>query len=176
MPVCWSMGSRNCPMTKGTLCMRLTSSCARRSSRFRFFCSSLIYSSCSSKNSRCRCSFLCLMKRSSSFSTLLASDAFSASSTLLGSYVRQTGYIVSVECFFPALRLPAAGKVASALQALPIHYAIQKLQAYRVARLQRRDANLLHDDPLHTLLSSSCTESAALAGSEWSILGQAEAG
>lgn len=42
----WSTISRNWPMTSGTACMRLTSSCARSSSRFRFCCSSLMYSSC----------------------------------------------------------------------------------------------------------------------------------
>uniref|UniRef100_A0A2P2LK94 Uncharacterized protein n=1 Tax=Rhizophora mucronata TaxID=61149 RepID=A0A2P2LK94_RHIMU len=45
----------NWPMTSGTDWIRLTSSWARRSSRFRFFCSSLTYSSCISMNSSCRC-------------------------------------------------------------------------------------------------------------------------
>lgn len=47
MPWCMSIISRNCPMTRGTDWMRLTSSCARSSSRFKFLVSSLMYSSCS---------------------------------------------------------------------------------------------------------------------------------
>jgi hypothetical protein len=45
MPVVASTISRNWPMTSGTDWMRFTSSCARSSSRFKFFCSSLMYSS-----------------------------------------------------------------------------------------------------------------------------------
>jgi len=56
MPMLASTISRNWPMTSGTDWMRFTSSCARSSSRFRFFCSSLMYSSCTSRNSRWRCS------------------------------------------------------------------------------------------------------------------------
>jgi hypothetical protein len=42
----WSIASMNWPITNGTLWMRLISSCARTSSRFRLRCSSLMYSSC----------------------------------------------------------------------------------------------------------------------------------
>ena len=42
----WSIASMNCPITSGTLWIRLISSCARTSSRFKLRCSSLIYSSC----------------------------------------------------------------------------------------------------------------------------------
>ena len=67
----WSIASINWPMTKGTLCIRLISSCARTSSRLRlllcsedlsplkrsnsetYLCSSLIYSSCKFRYLRC---------------------------------------------------------------------------------------------------------------------------
>ena len=45
IPVELSTISRNCPMTRGTDWIRLTSSWALNSSRFRFRCSSLMYSS-----------------------------------------------------------------------------------------------------------------------------------
>ena len=57
IPVFWSTASRNWPMTRGTLCILLTSSWACRYSFLRFFCSSLMYSSCTSRNSSCRCNF-----------------------------------------------------------------------------------------------------------------------
>lgn len=57
MAVFWSTASRNCPMTRGMLCILFTSSWAWRNSFFRFFCSSLIYSSCTSRNSSSCCNF-----------------------------------------------------------------------------------------------------------------------
>ena len=57
MAVFWSTASRNCPITNGMLWIRFTSSWAWRNSFFRFFCSSLIYSSCTSRNSSSCCSF-----------------------------------------------------------------------------------------------------------------------
>lgn len=55
--VFWSTASRNWPMTRGMLCILFTSSWACRNSFFRFFCSSLMYSSCTSRNSSSCCSF-----------------------------------------------------------------------------------------------------------------------
>ncbi len=66
IPLFWSTISMNWPITNGTDWIRLTSSCALRSSRFRFFCSSLMYSSCMSTNSSCRCNSFCRVYRSSS--------------------------------------------------------------------------------------------------------------
>lgn len=57
MPVFWSTASKNCPITSGTDWIRFTSSCAWRYSFFRFLCSSLMYSSCTSKNSNVFWSF-----------------------------------------------------------------------------------------------------------------------
>ncbi|KAK0130989.1 Sodium channel subunit beta-1 [Merluccius polli] len=57
MAVFWSTASRNCPMTRGMLWILFTSSWAWRNSFFRFFCSSLMYSSCTSRNSSSCCSF-----------------------------------------------------------------------------------------------------------------------
>lgn len=55
--VFWSTASRNWPMTRGMLCILFTSSWACRNSFLRFFCSSLIYSSCTSRNSNSCCNF-----------------------------------------------------------------------------------------------------------------------
>lgn len=57
MAVFWSTASRNCPITSGMLCILFTSSWAWRNSFFKFFCSSLMYSSCTSRNSSSCCSF-----------------------------------------------------------------------------------------------------------------------
>jgi len=66
IPLFWSTISMNWPTTNGTDWIRLTSYCALRSSRFRFFYSSLMYSSGMSRNSSCRCNSFCRVYRSSS--------------------------------------------------------------------------------------------------------------
>jgi len=72
IPLFWSTISMNWPITNGTDWIRLTSSCALRSSRFRFFCSSIMYSSYMSANSSCRCNSFCRVYRSSCFTSVPA--------------------------------------------------------------------------------------------------------